>query len=567
MKKRILLFSIIISVLACFFAISISAAEIDANYLEFMTSGMLTVELEDGSTCQLYDEDGKALTWYQKDGALASARVEDLVYGFNGTELYSISLADGTMLAGTAQQGIAVVVNLRGVKNSNGDDITDFLNDNMFKENSPLQHIFMPDTIVHMNTYAFGFRQGSLSHLIGCYFSKNSQLKTISDRMFWNCKNLKYFNMPLGVTSIGVSAFFGCENIGEMYIPSGVTSLGHEGSNNSCFGNNKKMYFVNTPGEPKPEIYYLPENVKEIKGEIFKGCSNLNNVIVFNKYITSIDEDYAFNATNAITLVFLGDVVGLNTQSNKQWKTLKAIYFCNENDVDMSSFTTIQSNIASKFVFCNAEGNKDHLAEKTVTEPAKCELNAGEYTYCFCGYEISKVAQEGTALEHNLDYLNGGATLVSVTYADLSKNGTKVVKCSLCQADKELSADKVFDYKGYSKNGKGGFCMGYIIDQAALKDYEAKNGEVNYGFVASANNNTPLDENGNQKDNVVKADLTGSTYTAVDFILTSEDWTSENVANAEITLNMYVIANGVVNYVTQNGYSKTAEAYKYSDIK
>ena len=218
-------------------------------------------------------------------------------------------------------------------------------------------------------------------------------------------------------------------------------------------------------------------------------------------------------------------------------------------------------------VFCNAEGNTTHLAEKTVDVPAQCEIDAGKVTYCFCGHEISKVPVEGTALEHNLDYLNGGATLVSVTYADLSKNGTKVVKCSLCQADKELSADKVFDYKGYSKNGKGGFCMGYIIDQAALKDYESKNGEVNYGFVASANNNTPLYENGNQKDNVVKAELTGSDYTAVDFILTADDWTTESVAAAKISINLYVITATAVKYVTQNGYSDTAEAYTYSEIQ
>jgi hypothetical protein len=327
------------------------------------------------------------------------------------------------------------------------------------------------------------------------------------------------------------------------------------------------MYFVNETFTydaipEKPTVYYFPKNLTTItNNSVCRGCENLNDVLVFGEKLTTMPNQYFFQGGPANKIVFLGD---MTTVSTKYWGSTTHIYFANKNDIDLNCVSFSGGKTA---VFCNAEGNTTHLAEKTVDVPAQCEIDAGKVTYCFCGHEISKVPVEGTALEHNLDYVNGGATLVSVTYADLSKNGTKVVKCSLCQADKELSANKVFDYKGYSKNGKGGFCMGYIVDQAALKDYEAKNGEVNYGFVASANNNMPLYENGNQKDNVVKADLTGSTYNAVDFILTSEDWTSENVANAEITLNMYVIVNGVVNYVTQNGYSKTAEAYKYSDIK
>ncbi|MBR2025070.1 MAG: hypothetical protein IKA02_04620, partial [Clostridia bacterium] len=258
---------------------------------------------------------------------------------------------------------------------------------------------------------------------------------------------------------------------------------------------------------------------------------------------------------------------GLNTQSNKQWKTQKAIYFCHPNDVDMSSFTTVQSNIASNFVFCNAEGNITHLAEKTVTEEAKCEVDAGKYTYCFCGQVISKEAIEGTALSHDYDYLNGNGTLISITYLDLSMDGTKTVKCGLCGTDNNtIVAPKVFTYKGYSTNSKGAMCMGYYINQTALNEYETLNGEVEYGFVASANNDTPLNENGEQKENTVKVALDENVYTAVDFVLGATDWSDEKVANVKITLNMYVMVNNAVKYITANGYSDVAEAYKYSEI-
>ncbi len=526
MKKKILLAFIIVSLLVCLFAISVSATEPDSEYLESMTSGMLTVTLEDGTIVDLYDDQGKALTYYRDptDSSLKSVRVEDLVYRFSGSKLYRIELEDGTMLAGDAQKGIAVVVNLRGVKNSSGEEITNFNSDNMFKENSPLQHIFMPDTIVHMQSYAFGFRTASNSHLIGCYFSENSQLQTISTYMFWNCKNLRYFNMPKGVTSIGNCAFYGCESIGEMYIPSGVTSLGYDGSNQGCFGNNKNMYFVNTPGEPKPKIYYLPENVAEIKGELFKNCTNLNDVIVFNENITSINSDCAFYKTNAVTLVFLGDVQGLNTQSYTQWQTLKAIYFCNENDVDANSFTTIQPNIASKFVFCNSnkvynpvkqsnntyvltlsESDADHLAEKSVNVPASCEVDAGLVTYCFCGHEISKEAVEGTALGHN------HTIFVGLTYTNYLENGCYSYKCERCDdVNNDKSAPALFICSGYSapEEGAGGITVDYRANLDAIAEYERITGEtISYGlYVATQNtlgNKYVFDENGVAIDGAV----------------------------------------------------------------
>ena len=452
MKKKIFLMLFIISMLACLFAFSVSADEMNPEYNEqyvkVMTQNMTTVELEDGTSVNLYDEQGYTLCYYWDDVAstsrkLMSVRTKDLTFNFNGTKLSSIYYGD-EQLAGTAHKGKIVVINLRGVKNSSGQDITDFNGDNMFKENSPLQYIFMPDTIEYLTGYAFGFRDRSLSHLRGCYFSENSKLKEIKFSTFMNCQQLRGFYMPKGVTQIGSNGFQGCFN----------------------------AFFVNDSYDflTKPDVYYFPEGLYKTEGETFDSLKyNLNKVLVFSADNIEINNAWAFELvacdTNGTkpTIVFKGNVSSINIG----YLNVGAIYFCYENDLDATSAGVSGSKTMH---FCNAEGNTTHLAEKTVDVPAKCEIDAGKVTYCFCGHEISKVPVEGTALEHNLDYLNGGATLVSVTYADLSKNGTKVVKCSLCQADKELSADKVFDYKGYSKNGKGGFCMGYIIDQAALKD-------------------------------------------------------------------------------------------------
>ena len=362
-------------------------------------------------------------------------------------------------------------------------------------------------------------------------------------------------------------------------MPSTLTKIDSGSQDHSTFANCTNVYFVSeaftfTSDDDipaKPDVYYFPESLATLNGETFKMCKNLNKTLVFGTNVKEITNSWAFECGISNppleNIVFLGDMENLSTSwaNNTAWKFTGKIYLANANDKSTSDVNL--SGLASRAVFCNGDGNTEHLYLINQSIEADCENNARTQTSCFCGKAGNVVETPDTAYGHDNDYVNGKATLVAITYLDLSKDGTKTVKCGNCGNNIELKADKVFDYKGYSNNGKGGFCMGYIIDQAALKDYEAKNGEVNYGFVASANNNTPLYENGNPKDNVVKADLTGSTYNAVDFILTSEDWTSENVANAEITLNMYVIANGVVNYVTQNGYSATAEAYKYSDIQ
>ena len=148
-------------------------------------------------------------------------------------------------------------------------------------------------------------------------------------------------------------------------------------------------------------------------------------------------------------------------------------------------------------------------------------------------------------------------------------DGTKTVKCGLCGENGEVTANKIFTYKGYSKkeSKNNAICVGYDIDYYALSEYE-EFAEIDYifGFVASANNNTPLDENANAGKNVIKTNLSESKYTSVEFVLTAKDWTVGAAAEAKLSINMYVIIDGAVKYITANGLSDTAEAKAYSEI-
>ena len=457
MKKKIFLISLMVALFVCLFVVSISAVEPDADYLEKMTSGMKTVTLEDGTVVNLYDEAGKALTYYNDPttGELTAVRAEDLVYGWNGTKLLSISLANGTVLARDAQAGIAVVVNLRQLKNGSGVGMTGFSGDNLFKEKSPLQHIFMPDTIVDLGTCSFYFRSESNSHLIGCYFSKDSQLKTIGDYAFALCAKLKAFYMPSGVTSIGSSAFSSC----------------------------RSLYFVEEAGTlEKPSVYFFPENLQTLTGETLKFCSNMNETIVFGTKVTSISNSFAlaFNDSVKRNVVFLGEMTAYTASAQVKYTTY---YFANLN----SNFTPVNNGTKNNFYFCSAE-NTVHLQnpKAPTVQGASCTESAMTFKTCFCETKFDVAVDEtNPALGHICDF----DVVTSIVYADYTKNGAFSCGCKRegCAGVENYVVENtaLFEYLGMAQDmNSTRITVGYFVNEEYVALFNANGGALTYGVVA-----------------------------------------------------------------------------------
>ena len=546
MKKKIFLMIAIISMLACLFAVSVSAEVTTYDDAPVRTKYQALAEdvvvFDDGFSCPtsyVFKDQNEI----NGNGSLSWAFDFAYINGKTGKSYEFKNLVEIDIPEGVTFIGAYAATKIETIKK-----------------------ISIPKTVTSMGQCVFQ----QTKNLEECTFehTADSNLKTLNGWMFYGTA-LKAISLPDCIEVIeGENHFNECPNLTAVYLPANLTTFNTSGTHEkSSFCGDEKMYLVNEPFTydnipVKPAVYYFPANLTTISGESFKNCKNLDYVFVFGDKVTKLENAWAFCGTGSVKLVFLGNMETLHTASNGAWNVSK-IYFCNENDKSSADFSIGKG---YSYSFCNAEGNTEHLYLVNETLAADCENNAKTQTRCFCG-KVEKVVEEpNTALGHDNDYLNGKATLVSIVYADLSKDGVKTVKCGVCGKDSELTASKVIDYKGYSKNDKGAMCMGYNIDQAALKEYEAKNGALTYGFVASANNNAPLEANGDKKDNVVKADLTGSVYNAVDFILTADDWTAEGVANAEISINLYVIVNNAVKYITVNGYSDTTEATKYSDI-
>lgn len=549
MKKKILLMLSILFVFACLFAISISAEVV--TYDDAPIKNNIQVREDD---IVVFDDGFTTLSAYVTKDSTALAGW----LGFFDFSYVNSKTGKAYTSANVIEYDIP-----QGIVKTEAYAMTRF---------PAIKRVSIPDSVISIGGCTFE-RSATLEE---CTFEHNesSELKEIPTWMFGFCSSLKAISFPDCIEKItGNTQFAECNELTAIYLPKNLKLTEGSSQTGATFGMLKKAYFVNEPFTydnipTKPTVYYFPANYASMTGETFDSCKSLNDVLVFSGDNISIGQ-YAFenvrtdNGDSKPTIVFLGNTSSIDT---KGW-TVNAIYFANANDVDAAS-AGLKNNSGSAY-FCNAQGNTNHLAEKTVFEEARCEVNAGDVTYCFCGCPISKVEVEGTALKHDHDYINGKASLISINYADISKDGTKTVKCGICGENGEVSASRIFEYRGYSRkeNKNTSVCVGYAINQNALAEYEQFTSvDYIFGFVAAANNNTPLDTNGNADNNVIKAELSHVKYQSVEFILTAKDWTVGSASEAKLSINMYVMIDGIVKYITANGLSDTAEAKTYLEI-
>ena len=314
-------------------------------------------------------------------------------------------------------------------------------------------------------------------------FGETSSLTTIGDYAFYKNLGLTQVILPDSVSTIGNCAFKSCVNIGAFYLPSSLTQLGMStGTGNSPVDSCTNLYFINDKNDTsKPSVYYFPSSVTAIIGETFKNCTNLNDVMVFSENVTDVGNGWMFCGSNAVTLVFLGDMVGVASVSNQAWNNDIKIYFCNPSD---KSTLDITSYARCAMVFCYAEGNESHIKEISDSREATCETPKITADFCFCGQFIPGTEKtEGNALGHNYT----GA--VTYNLGSIMEEGTKCTVCvNNCGKDEVVVIPPVYVALGYSKNtfssAPYSFVSGYDINREALKIHEEEKGiTIKLGFA------------------------------------------------------------------------------------
>ena len=405
-----------------------------------------------------------------------------------------------------------------------------------------IKKISFPDTITGFG----GFLLKGCTSLEECVFEhdENDGLTNIGPEFFADCPNLRAISLPDCITSFGWNVnydggyFKNCTNLSAIHLPKRLEIMYGGTDAMSVFGDLTNVYFTNEAFTyddipSKPDIYYFPSGLAKMTGTPFKNCKNLNSILVFGQGTTAITRSWEFEGAESgngarPTVVFLGDTTSINVNG---WN-VSAVYFANANDIDAST-AGVSGN--ATIYYCNAEGNTNHLTERSVDMPASCEVNAAKVISCFCGYETRQEVA-GTALSHNYDYVNGKATLVSISYISYSAKGEKIVTCANCGENGELEADALFDCIGYSAPedaNRGGIVIGYSINHTAIAEYEKVTGKtVNYGVYAVGKDNLGandiFDTNGKAAEGVVSAEVEKNAYVSFEFKIVGFDDTTKD---------------------------------------
>ena len=153
------------------------------------------------------------------------------------------------------------------------------IGDNVFKNNSRLNIVIIPDTVTEIGYSAFAY-SGLQSITIP------NTVKQIGNEAFRNCKNLTDIELPNALTEIAYGTFGNCENLESVTIPDTVTKIGSNAFINSGLQSVTMPNAVTTIGENAfrycqglAEVK-LPDALTEIGYSAFGNCYNLKKVYI-----------------------------------------------------------------------------------------------------------------------------------------------------------------------------------------------------------------------------------------------------------------------------------------------
>lgn len=448
MKKKLFLATLMVAMLVCVFALSVSAVT--------------------GSTSNEY-------------GTVTYVDGMSEVNGYDTTSRAVLQNADGTYTTYPAyyiyngKTGADMRMSLTNLNTATGENYTSaslirvevFENSRLnwtFQDCSSLIDVYLPDSVY--------FHYASFT---GCSSLTTIKIPSAATQIptecFNSCVSLTNIDIPNTVTSLGKSAFQNCNSLSEIKFPEGYTGV-------------------------------VPQDFRKI----INGKTSIPVTYIIPKSCTGVNSNYSLDNCNVEKIIFTGT-----------------------SDSDfVKSVTEKASNWVSKIEYANhCEYYYDNVHDT-------------EMKYVFTSF-VDECYEEGVCSRC-------GEKKIGETYAP------------------------IFEFLGYSTNGKN-ICAGYTICLESTDKYNEVNSEnkLKYGFIASANNNTPINADGTFIENSVNVDLSEAKYVAFDFVLTG-DFSVDKNANAEISMNLYTITkdeNGanVINYVYgyNDGDVIVSEVYNVAD--
>ena len=283
MKKKLFLVIAIVAVLACLFAISVSAAE--PNY-----DGE-KVTLADGTECPLWDEEGNPLIWYvsatAEDGTKTYSYVDatssavDYNGGYSastgGVKWYQLSSVTVTVDGTSYGKSTFVVLNLmsENVKITSGQNVGNHVTclSKTFTDSKTLEYVYLPLDTVDLNGEVFK----NCTALKYVNIAELTELREVGSQDF-NLGSVKQFmaGQTLDLSNTKITAIatngFACCSATEIILPSTLTSVGSDAF--KYCSSAEKITFNSTLTSIST-------------GNLFRGCTNLESIEGFAPTVES----------------------------------------------------------------------------------------------------------------------------------------------------------------------------------------------------------------------------------------------------------------------------------------
>ena len=170
-----------------------------------------------------------------------------------------------------------------------------------------LKNIEIPDSVYYLSAGVFD----GCTSLENIKLSKN--ISSLGRYVFRECIKLKNIQLPSSLKTIATEAFIYCSSLTDIDIPDSVTIIGDRGGAGGVFYGCTSLTNIHIPdgitNMSTSETFYewsslatikIPDVVTEIGYEAFKGCNNLDYVIL-KRNITKIHKT-AFDYSSAVVI-------------------------------------------------------------------------------------------------------------------------------------------------------------------------------------------------------------------------------------------------------------------------
>ena len=393
-------------------------------------------------------------------------------------------------VTGSASNEYGTVTYVDGISEVNGYDTTSravVQNTDGTYTTYPAYYVFNGSTGTNMkvdltklnNATGEGYTKASL---IRVEVFENSRLNWT----FQDCSSLIDVYLPDSVY-FHYASFIGCSSLTTIKIPSAATQIPTD-----CFNGCYNLTSVE-----------IPSTVKTMGARSFQNCVSLSEIKFPENYTDIIPQDFR-KITNwslervPVTYIIPKTCTGVNSKYSLDNCDVSSIIFTGDaNSTFVADVTNDASGWVSKITYANhCEYYYDNKHD-------------AEFNYVFTSF-VDECYTEGVC-----------------------------TRCGEKSIGEKLAP--IFTFLGYSSNGEN-LCAGYTICQASVAKYNEVNASapLKYGFVASANNNAPINANGEFAEKTINVDLSNEKYVAFDFILTG-DFANESSANVKISMNLYTI--------------------------